>query len=241
MTHSHSGFTLIELLVVVTILAVLAGLLMPVVSLAQGKANALRCSSNMRQLGIAIFAYANDHHDLLVVGATPAGSEVIFWQDQLMPYVASRESTPGSGNETKSGMKNLFWGCTTYNNRRIGGGIDVVKGYRNGYGINLYPGRPNNAGRNAWCGDVAASWAGNGANKAFHLSSLTHPSQRWLLSESWWWYIRNEVTVPGATGTSMERQGRHSGKNNCVFADGSVRPLRPDDVLAAQLNPATMP
>jgi len=60
------GFTLIELLVVIAILGILAALLLPVLARSQGKAQALACANNLRELGIAWVLYAQDNTDLLV-------------------------------------------------------------------------------------------------------------------------------------------------------------------------------
>ncbi len=57
------GFTLIELLVVITIIAILAGISLPVFTRVQERARALECASNLRQLGIAMVAYINDNAD----------------------------------------------------------------------------------------------------------------------------------------------------------------------------------
>lgn len=58
---SRSGFTLIELLVVIAIIAVLASMLVPAVQSALTRGKVAYCSSNLRQMGIATYAYANDH------------------------------------------------------------------------------------------------------------------------------------------------------------------------------------
>lgn len=72
----RSGFTLIELLVVIAIIAILAAMLMPVLSSARESARRAKCESNLRQLGMMIQQYTDD------------------WQGFLPPFTSS--AMPGS-------------------------------------------------------------------------------------------------------------------------------------------------
>lgn len=59
------GFTLIELLVVISIIALLVGILLPALGAARATARGAVCMSNMRQIGVMYFTYANDNDDTL--------------------------------------------------------------------------------------------------------------------------------------------------------------------------------
>lgn len=65
MVTRNRGFTVIELLVVVAIIAILAGIVVPVFSAVKQKVQQATCVNNMRQLFLAIEQYANDNNGLL--------------------------------------------------------------------------------------------------------------------------------------------------------------------------------
>lgn len=75
----NRGFTLIELLVVIAIIAILAGLLLPALANAKERGKRAACTNNLRQIGVGVIIYADDHDDRLptpefrIVNGFPVG------------------------------------------------------------------------------------------------------------------------------------------------------------------------
>jgi len=61
MREKNRSFTLIELLVVITIIMILASMLIPAIQKARDKGLAVKCVSNVKQIGMAFALYADDN------------------------------------------------------------------------------------------------------------------------------------------------------------------------------------
>ena len=90
-SRQEAAFTLIELLVVIAIISILAAILFPVFAKVREKARQTTCTSNLKQLGLALMQYNEDNDE-----AFPSGTQgrtiplrAIGWASEIYPYVKS--------------------------------------------------------------------------------------------------------------------------------------------------------
>jgi prepilin-type N-terminal cleavage/methylation domain-containing protein/prepilin-type processing-associated H-X9-DG protein len=111
------GFTLIELLVVIAIIAILAAILFPVFAQAREKARQASCTSNMKQIGLAILMYAGDYDEQLPWGASNGGPTLTTWYDLVEPYV--KVGASGFGFVSATGVQRPFYVCPSFQNMAV--------------------------------------------------------------------------------------------------------------------------
>ena len=90
-TRNATAFTLVELLVAVGIIALLIGILFPVLARARTHANSVRCAANLRSIGHALMMYTERYayYPATVVTevAGPAGTDAAIWPARLRPFL----------------------------------------------------------------------------------------------------------------------------------------------------------
>jgi prepilin-type processing-associated H-X9-DG protein/prepilin-type N-terminal cleavage/methylation domain-containing protein len=251
--RGSSAFTLVELLVVIGIIAMLISILLPTLSKARESANAVKCSSNLRQLVLANTLWANDHHGYSIKAYFNAGPISGNWW--VAPFGEPRDGTTNWYLNSPDQEWCADWYsalCTPYiKNKQVFQCPSDLSGYT--YKNEQYGGWPSpNDPTFGSVTNFPGSYRINASNQpnyseAYRLAALHNTSSAIMFAEGApntnyydyyeslaTWQIGNNDSVGPITYTNVAYK-RHAGKTlnegraNYAFADGHVEMLMFND------------
>jgi len=207
--HQSQGFTLIELLVVISIIAILLGILLPALNKARQQAKKLVCTSNMRQIGIAVQAYILDNNNRLPPSSCHITDPDQYWLKVLSKYTGEQllfHCPSDKSNNFVDWDKPLSeQSDRRYSSFAVNALLDPVC-FRYGGSTNRYN-RVDSIRRPKYCVWISEA----PETEDFQLADHIHP-------ETW------EGSVEYAK--TFIAWDRHLGKSNYLFADGHVETLQ---------------
>ncbi|MBN8527232.1 MAG: prepilin-type N-terminal cleavage/methylation domain-containing protein [Planctomycetes bacterium] len=218
MTH-RCGFSLIELLVVISIIAILAALLLPVIGLVRTQARSMACASNLRQVGMCVQAYEQDWNGLLVYAENPARQH---WYDLLASYAEVSDKDGLTSSDSAYTKRNILVGCSEYTR-------NPARLWRIGFGYNHRPLLPANTANTLMFtssltfGDV--SW-----------SRVTNQSTRIMIACSDEWTLGPSSTGP--TWSYGATWGPHRKERNCLAYDLHIERMHSNRLIHRLYDPA---
>jgi prepilin-type N-terminal cleavage/methylation domain-containing protein/prepilin-type processing-associated H-X9-DG protein len=111
------GFTLMELLIVIAVVAVLAGVGIPLARSVLGKSRQAACLNNLRSLGVGLESYLQDNQQVLpklAVGRSSKTDDTPVLETVLLPYIESPDAfkCPQDSVEYARSGSSYLWNST---------------------------------------------------------------------------------------------------------------------------------